>query len=56
MKLRDRLLLFSTAQLLLLGVLFALAYGAFARGVLPMLEDMLEAKSQVATHAAEAAR
>jgi len=52
MKLRDRLLLFSTAQLLLFGVLFALAYGAFARGVLPMLEHMLEAKSQVATHAA----
>jgi signal transduction histidine kinase len=44
MKLRDRLLLFNTAQLLVFGVLFALAYGAFERSVLPMVESLLCSK------------
>jgi signal transduction histidine kinase len=48
MKLRDRLLLFSTAQLVVFGALFALAYGSFERAVLPMLEGMLRAKSESA--------
>ena len=40
MKLRDRLLLFSTAQLLVFGALFALAYGAFERSIrLPEFVD-----------------
>src|SRR4051812_1254533 len=46
MKLRDRLLLFSTAQLVVFGALFAVAYGSFERGMLPMLEDMLRARSE----------
>ncbi|HEX3761412.1 MAG TPA: ATP-binding protein [Kofleriaceae bacterium] len=46
MKLRDRLLLFSTAQLVVFGVAFALAYGAFHHSVLPMLEDLLRAKTE----------
>jgi signal transduction histidine kinase len=46
MKLRDRLLLFSTAQLIMFGAAFALAYGAFARSVLPMFEDLLRAKTE----------
>jgi hypothetical protein len=46
MRLRDRLLLFSTAQLLVFGTVFALAYGTFERTVLPMFEDMLGGKSE----------
>jgi len=46
MKLRDRLLLFSTAQLVVFGVLFALAYGAFARNVMPMFQTMMRAKTE----------
>jgi len=46
MKLRDRLLLFSTAQLLVFGALFALAYGAFERSVLPMFETLLCTKAE----------
>jgi signal transduction histidine kinase len=46
MKLRDRLLLFSTAQLLVFGALFALAYGAFERSVMPMFESLLFSKSE----------
>src|SRR5689334_1724875 len=46
MKLRDRLLLFSTAQLLVFGALFALAYGAFERSVLPMFESMMCSKTE----------
>jgi len=46
MKLRDRLLLFSTAQLIMFGAAFALAYGAFARSVLPMFEDLQRAKTE----------
>jgi signal transduction histidine kinase len=38
MRLRDRLLLFSTAQLLVFGAVCALAYGAFQHAVLPMFE------------------
>jgi signal transduction histidine kinase len=49
MKLRDRLLLFSTAQLVVFGALFALAYGSFAHTVLPMLESMLRTKSESLT-------
>jgi signal transduction histidine kinase len=48
MKLRDRLLLFSTAQLVMFGAAFALAYGAFAHSVLPMFEDLLRAKTEQA--------
>ena len=36
MKLRRRMLLFSTTQLVVFGVLFAVALGAFERAVLPM--------------------
>jgi signal transduction histidine kinase len=46
MKLRDRLLLFSTAQLVVFGALFAVAYGSFQHGMMPMLEGMLLAKSE----------
>jgi signal transduction histidine kinase len=44
MKLRDRLLLFSTAQLIVFGALFALAYGAFERTILPMFESLMCSK------------
>jgi signal transduction histidine kinase len=46
MKLRDRLLLFSTAQLLVFGALFALAYGAFERSILPMFESLMCTKTE----------
>jgi signal transduction histidine kinase len=46
MKLRDRLLLFSTAQLVVFGAAFALAYGAFRHSLLPMFEDLLRAKTE----------
>jgi signal transduction histidine kinase len=46
MKLRDRLLLFSTAQLLVFGALFALAYGAFERSILPMFESLMCSKTE----------
>ena len=46
MKLRDRLLLFSTAQLLVFGALFALAYGAFERSIVPMFESLIAAKTE----------
>jgi signal transduction histidine kinase len=46
MKLRDRLLLFSTAQLLVFGALFALAYAAFDRTVPPMFERLLCDKTE----------
>src|ERR1044071_198714 len=46
MKLRDRLLLFSTAQLVMFGAAFALAYGAFAHSVRPMFEDLLRDKTE----------
>lgn len=46
MKLRDRLLLFSTAQLAVLGVLFGLAYGAFHGTVLPLFQGLMRTKSE----------
>jgi len=46
MKLRDRLLLFSTAQLLVFGVVFIVGYEAFQLRVLPMFEGLLRAKSE----------
>jgi signal transduction histidine kinase len=46
MKLRDRLLLFSSAQLLVFGAVFAAAYTAFERSVVPMVEDLLSAKAE----------
>jgi signal transduction histidine kinase len=46
MKLRDRLLLFSTAQLLVFGALFALAYAAFERSILPMFDSLLCSKAE----------
>jgi signal transduction histidine kinase len=44
MKLRDRLLLFSTAQLIVFGALFAVGYGAFERSILPMFESLMCSK------------
>jgi signal transduction histidine kinase len=44
MKMRDRLLLFGTAQLLVFGAVFALSYGAFERSVLPVFDSLLRAK------------
>ncbi len=46
MKLRDRLLLFSTVQLLVFGALFVVAYAAFERSVLPMFERLLCTKNE----------
>jgi signal transduction histidine kinase len=46
MKMRDRLLLFSTAQLIVFGAVFALSYGAFERSVLPVFESLLRAKTE----------
>jgi signal transduction histidine kinase len=46
MKLRDRVLLFSTAQLLVFGAVFVLAYGAFQSSVLPMFESLVASKSE----------
>jgi signal transduction histidine kinase len=46
MKLRDRLLLFSTAQLLMFGTAFGLVYGAFAYQVMPMFESLMRAKTE----------
>ncbi|MBC7977850.1 MAG: hypothetical protein H7138_22955, partial [Myxococcales bacterium] len=54
MKLRDRLLLFSTAQLVVFGALFALAFGSFEQTVLPMLESMLRAKAESLTRSVSA--
>lgn len=45
MKLRDRLLLFSVAQLLVFGALFAVGYIGFRTTVLPMLGDHLRTKA-----------
>jgi signal transduction histidine kinase len=51
MKLRHRLFLFSTAQLVVFGALFVVAYGAFERTVMPMFESLLHEKSEdVARH------
>jgi len=46
MKLRDRLLLFSTAQLVMFGTAFGLVYGAFSHSVLPMFDDLLRTKTE----------
>jgi signal transduction histidine kinase len=46
MKLRDRFLLFSTAQLLLFGTAFGLIYGAFSHSVLPLFEDLIETRTE----------
>lgn len=55
MKLRDRLLLFSTAQLLTFGAAFAIAYSAFSHSVLPLFAELVRAKTEqaVRTVAAE---
>ncbi len=45
MKLRDRLFLFSSTQLLLLGLLFLVVYVQFRRGVLPVLKEHLQSKA-----------
>ncbi|MCX5745610.1 MAG: HAMP domain-containing protein, partial [Proteobacteria bacterium] len=52
MRLRHRLLLFSTAQLAVFGVLFALGFWAFERSVLPMFEELLRDRSQGVAHSA----
>ncbi|MEO8701863.1 MAG: hypothetical protein ABI867_17595, partial [Kofleriaceae bacterium] len=49
MKLRNRLLLFSTTQLAVFGALFALAYGVFAHSILPMFEDLVHEKTTQVT-------
>jgi signal transduction histidine kinase len=46
MKMRDRLLVFSTAQLLVFGAVFALSYGAFERSVLPVFDSLLRGKTE----------
>ncbi len=46
MKLRNRLLLFSTAQLFVFGTAFAVAYGALAHSVLPMFDRLLRDKTE----------
>ncbi|MBL0215966.1 MAG: HAMP domain-containing protein [Myxococcales bacterium] len=46
MKLRHRLFLFSTSQLVVFGVLFALAFWSFERSVLPVLEGLLRDKTE----------
>jgi signal transduction histidine kinase len=50
MKLRDRLLLFSTAQLFMFGAAFAVGYGAFRHSVLPAFEDLLATKTEQVAH------
>ena len=45
MKLRDRLVLFSTMQLVLFGGLFAIAYWQFAERILPTMEQSLTDKT-----------
>ncbi|MEJ7603444.1 MAG: ATP-binding protein [Kofleriaceae bacterium] len=45
MKLRDRLVLFSTIQLVLFGGLFALAYWQFAARILPIMDQSLTDKT-----------
>src|ERR1700754_2412720 len=49
MKLRDRLYLFGTAQLVVFGLLFALAYASFAHSVLPVFHSLLETKTEQVT-------
>src|ERR1043166_7826991 len=46
MKLRDRFLLYSTAQLAMFAAVCALAYGAFAHSVLPRFEELLRANTE----------
>ena len=46
MKLRHRMSLFSTAQLVVFGVLFAIALGGFERKVLPLFRTLLSGKSE----------
>jgi len=46
MKLRHRLFLFSTGQLVAFGVVFGLAFWAFQRKVMPMLQELLREKSE----------
>jgi signal transduction histidine kinase len=49
MKLRDRLYLFSTAQLFVFGTVFLLAYMSFERSVLPMFTGLLRDKVEQVT-------
>jgi signal transduction histidine kinase len=49
MKLRNRLYLFSTAQLFVFGLLFVLAYLSFVRTVLPMFHSLLHSKTEQVT-------
>ena len=51
MKMRDRLVVFSTVQLLLFGALFAIAYWQFAEKIIPTLQDNLDAKTTGISHA-----
>jgi len=46
MTLPDRLLLFSTAQLVMCGAVFALAYGTFERSVVPTFDALLRNKTE----------
>jgi signal transduction histidine kinase len=54
MKMRDRLYLFSTAQLFVFGALFALAYMSFERSILPMFNSLLRSKTEQITRLAAA--
>lgn len=49
MKLRDRLFLFSTAQLVVFGAIFGVAYAAFEQTVPPMFAELLNGKNQRVT-------
>jgi signal transduction histidine kinase len=51
MKLRDRLVLFSTVQLMLFGVLFAIAHWQFTANILPAMRHALEEKTVGIVHA-----
>ena len=50
MRLRHRLFLFSTGQLVVFGALFAIALWSFERSVLPMFEGLLRDKSASVAH------
>jgi signal transduction histidine kinase len=54
MKVRDRFLLYSTAQLAMFAAVCAVAYGGFARSVLPRFEDLLRANTEQVTRMAAA--
>lgn len=54
MRLRRRMLLSSSAQLLVLGLLLALAYGGYQRRIAPTLREYLQVKTSDAAHLLQA--